>query len=237
MLAYLMLTLCSCGGDLPPLSDGGHTTPLSRNQSLGSTMDSSGTTTSIEQGTRRGDGFKLSTTKTSNINPYQQFLYNSDNVTHTMEISFSNEGVITASIVENSFKWQNKFTIQGNSDGTWLIDGMLYELNTKDMYGEEVKITIKLNETDDVKWVHIKDRTYTKIATSSSVQIKSRLKYMEDNSVEVQKGQTLRVLIELYNKENANRIGKTYTRQEICNHNNLGAKCTVRVGQVIEFPK
>ena len=215
--------IASCGGeDLPPLENRNHTRVTRDTNQL----ESSQAVISDH------NSFKLSTTKVSIISPLQQFNYNSDNIKHVMKAQFNDDNSIEISITENGFQWSNKFTIEGEPNGTWLVDGMLYEINTQDKFGEKTLIAVKLFNTDDVKWMKIKSRIYTK-TNNKATSNKSNLKYLDNHQIQVQRGQTLRILVEAYNADPANIIKVNIA--DICRNNNLGSKCTVHVGQVLNF--
>lgn len=223
ILLVISLLLSSCGGeDLPPLENNRHTRTSITEDTATQVMSSTQVTE---------NSFKLSTTKVSIISPLQRFPYNSNSAKHTMEAQFNSDNSIDINIVENGFQWANKFTIEGEPNGTWLVDGMLYEINTKDKFGESVLITVKLFNTDDVKWMKIKNRTYTKAAASNKSA--TGIKYMDNHQIEVQRGQTLRILVDAYNSDPANTVKVTIS--EICKKNNLGSKCTVHIGQMLNF--
>jgi len=242
LIAIAALLFAGCGSDdLPPLENkgNGNSSPFETPAPIVDNTTESKTFQNSEDVSTQNT-FKLSTTKVSVISPNQVFKHNSDNTGHILEVQFE-ENVLKCTITENAFKWGNSFKIIRHLDGVWTTQGMIYNLETKDNYGNSIPIEVRLNNTDDIVHLKIKGRFYWKqapanISVASKVTPSGKLKYMNNHEVEVQRGQTLRILVDLYNKDN-NLIG---TPQEvsiatICKTNNLGSKCTVRVGQIVKF--
>lgn len=241
LLAAIGQLFCGCGGDLPSLDD----KPIHKsNRGVYKTNLNDSSTIEVEQestnNTYSGDKFKLSTTKVNEINTTHEFPFNSMSKPHILFIEFLDKQIVFK-IKESGINWINTYNIQGEPNGKWRIDGVTYTINTQDSNGDKVSLTLDIDNTNNINYIKVGDITYFKhtqgkVSKSATKKVTS-LKYMDNHTVEVQKNQTLKVLVELYKEDNKHIPNiESLTISEVCKFNKLNSKCTVHIGQIIKFP-
>ncbi len=184
--------------------------------------------------------FSLTALKTNNIASNQIFNYSNLPIPNSSyEFKFQKEGnnvELNVILKENGFNWENVFSLVNDLKSEWRMEGITYSGEVVDNYKITYPLSIKIDNNNQVEKVQLGQRTFTKKPAPNSTQTE-KLTYLDNHTVVVQPGQTLRKLVDMYNKENYPQIiNKKVSVAEICLKNpSLGSRCVVKVGDTINF--